>query len=135
MNNIDEFKENYEYACSEIFGEKNDFIDWLFDILRSNSYILFEWKVSVDIEFDELRSSKDRFECNFSIMKNDENNIFDLMDRPYKDAYKYLNGSFHIPQRLSFKIKDVKHPNRPIYKVPLIKALYYSYKHRNRRFY
>ena len=129
MNNTDSFKENYEWACNNVFGEKNDFIDWLFKILKCNSYILLEWDISLDIELG------DKNVIQFSIMKNDENSYFDLIDRPYKDAYKYINGTFHIPNRLSFKIKEVKYPDRPIYNVPLIKALYYSYKHRNRRFY
>ena len=116
MEDLDCFDQNYEYGCNEIFGEHNDFIEWLFNVFGSNSILLLE-------RFNHYN------EARYCVMKLNETLDVDLTDMKYNEAYDYFDYVYEVPRKLSFKIKDVKYPDRPIYKVPLIKALYYSYKH------
>lgn len=103
---------NYE-EYENIFGETNDFTRWLYNVLSYNSYVIVYIKNMNEYGIINLNNPLD----------------LDLTSCNYKTAYKHLDGVFSMPRKLSFEIKDVKYPNKPIYKIPFIKALYYSYKH------
>ena len=129
--NFNYFESSYD-TYDEIFGEHDDFNEWLYNVLKCNSFIITKLIVFGD------KSLGGTGEEDYGIMYIDKHNEFtdlNIIDCYYKDAYEYLNGMYHIPNKVSFRIKNVKYPDRPIYKIPLIKALYYSYKHRNERFY
>ena len=111
MEDYDYLTQHNKESWNEIFGEHNDFTEWLYDVFEENSILLCE-------EFNR-----------YSIIKRNEPFDLDLTDMKYNEAYDYFDYVYNVPEKLSFKIKDVKYPDWPIYKIPLIKALYYSYKH------
>lgn len=116
MEDYDYFIKHTRDGWNEIFGERNDFTKWLYDVFEKNSILLVE----------RFNRYNERY---YSIIKGFGEEDLDLTNYSYDEAYDYFDYVYNVPEKLSFKIKDVKHPDWPIYQVPLIKALYYSYKH------
>lgn len=87
-----------------IFGKWNKFTNWLYDLLMFHS-------MKFEIDKNQIKLMKTGFEK-------------DLLSLPYEEVYNMFDFKLINTSEL-----DSINNNKPIYKQPLIKALYYSFKH------
>ena len=97
---------------NELFGKWNDFTSWLYDILMYHS-------MKFIVKYDRMN--------NISDIELIDNYGDDLLSMDYKDVYNKFDYKLYIPEDLNI-LSNIKN-NKIIYRYPLIKALYYSYKH------
>lgn len=99
----------------KLFGKWNDFTRWLYDLLMYHS-------MKFIVKYDRMNNISD-------IELVDSYND-DLLSMDYDKVYNKFDYKLYVPEDVD-KLSNIKN-NKIIYRYPLIKALYYSYKYRNR---
>lgn len=94
----------------ELFGKWNRFTEWLYDILMYHSMKFY-------VAYDRMHNISD-----IELIDNYGDN---LLEMNYEDVYNKFDYHFYIPSTVNYTVMK----NKLIYRYPLIKALYYSYKH------